>query len=529
MSYVAVDLVSDDGERHKSRRNRRRSIGGAFFLGALAALVLLSPPAANPIDGLTLNPTTIVFDPQNAGVQTVKMVSIRNEGTTTFEAVKIAIAGGSSAFVLTIEDCGTILPQEQCHAGVGFTPPKAGTYEAVLAIEGKGGNERDIVLTGVGRARNRSGPIPPNTTTTGVSGTSGSTGTSTSEPPPGTTGTTATGSQTGTTGTSAPAFPRFVLAPNVFQFGDRRLGTSQSQRFTITNDGSGSGLVQVALESDDQFHLDTVCGSAKTPPEGSCEGTITFTPSMRGSVTARLIVSEEGSRTAQPATLNGRGILHQLRPVANVVKFAANGPDTKAIAFVNQGDDDFVVSDAVADAPYSRGANGCAPAVSPNKSCSVVVFSRDAGRAGKGRRLVLTGPQEPVTVALEPEAASVPPRAFVRLVSLPSAFNAGEYTQQFLHVFNDGKADLNVSQVLFQPSTAALHPSSGCNEPVPPGGECQLMIVRRGQYDPKTVLVVISDASNSPTYLALPTKPNLSPPILKRSEIRPENNLVKPR
>jgi hypothetical protein len=515
VSYVTVDLVSDDGERRKSRRNRRRSISGALFLGALGALVLSSPPAANPIDGLAINPTTIAFAPQSAGVQVVKMVSINNEGTTTFEATKVAIVGDSAAFVLTTEDCGTILPHGQCHAGVGFAPPRAGPYEAVLTIQEKGGNERDIVLTGVGTARTKRGPIPPTNTTASVSGTDGSTGTSTSELSGN--GTTTSGSQTGSGG-SAPTFPKFVLSPNVFQFGDRRLGTSQSQRFTITNAGSGSGLVHVALENDDQFRLDTVCGSAKTPPEGSCEGTITFTPSMRGSVTTQLIVSDDRG-TTQPVTLSGRGILHQLRPLANVVKFAANGPDSKAIAFINQGDDAFVVSDAVADAPYSSGPDGCAGAVPPNKTCRVVVFCRDAGRASKGRRLVLTGPQDPVTVELMPEAASAPLRAFVRLAPLSSAFNTGEYTQQFLHVFNDGKADLNISEILFQPPTAALHLASKCNGPVPPGGECQVMIVRRGQYDPKTVLVVISDASNSPTVLALPAKLDLKPLIMKRSEI----------
>src|SRR5439155_691105 len=105
------------------------------------------------------------------------------------------------------------------------------------------------------------------------------------------------------TGTTAPAVS---LSPTSLSFGNQLLNTtSAAQVVTLTNTGSAT-LTITSITASGDFSQTNTCGSPVIIG-GTCTITVTFTPTVAGSRTGTLSVTDNASGSPHTAALSGTG------------------------------------------------------------------------------------------------------------------------------------------------------------------------------------------------------------------------------
>ena len=115
---------------------------------------------------------------------------------------------------------------------------------------------------------------------------------------------------TGRSGTARS--PVFAASTNWLKFPAVSAGSTQSQSFTITNNGILAlhvGWLQVTGNNPDQFGVDTeTCTAAPIEPGTTCKVTIRFQPNAGGYRNAVLRIGDDASGNPHEVTLTGDGI-----------------------------------------------------------------------------------------------------------------------------------------------------------------------------------------------------------------------------
>lgn len=165
-------------------------------------------------------------------------------------------------------------------------------------------------------------------------------------------------------------------------FGTVPVGTSSVQVVTLKNTGSAniivSGMSLTGVDAGAFGFSPTTCGTVA--PAGSCDITVTFTPTTAGAKSATLVINHNGPTGTSTVDLSGTGGGNA--PIAAVsltsLAFASVNiggvPGTQAVTVKNTGNADLVVSSATVtgDNAFSVSANTCGT-VAPNGTCSVTV------------------------------------------------------------------------------------------------------------------------------------------------------------
>ncbi len=137
---------------------------------------------------------------------------------------------------------------------------------------------------------------------------------------------------------SSTTGPVVSLAPPSLQFGDQLIGTSSaSQTVTLTNTGSATltiSSVSVTGANAADFPLTNSCPSSLAA-NASCTLTITFKPSLAGSESASLMISDNAPGSPQSVSLSGSGVT--LLPNEFTISTFAGGPVPTGVAALGAG------------------------------------------------------------------------------------------------------------------------------------------------------------------------------------------------
>ena len=242
------------------RRPGRRKFWGNFravlLLAGLAFLLLTTGATAQTV---TLSATSLIFGNTAVGnTSAAKNVILTNTGNATLSISSITVTG---PFAQT-NTCGsTVLPGKKCTISVTFSPTTTGSAAGVVTItDNASDSPQTVALSG-----------------TGIADAS--------------------------------------LSPAALSFGSHTVGTTSNPiSATLTNNQATALTINSVTVSGD-FAQTNTCG-ASLAGKATCTISVTFTPTVVGSRTGTLTVSDSGSNSPQTSNLTGTGSTAGLSSIA---------------------------------------------------------------------------------------------------------------------------------------------------------------------------------------------------------------------
>ncbi len=256
--------------------------------GSRSASLVITDNAAGSPQTLAVSGTGIAQTPQallsgaalsfpattSGTVSAAQAVTLSNPGTGPLTIAGISVAGAGSAAFSQTNNCGTSLAvNAHCTINLSFAPAAAQAFSATLVVaDNAAGSPHSVALSG--------------------------------------------------TGTPAPA-PVATLTATSLTFAGTVVGsTTAAQGVTLANTGNAplaiAGIALAGANPGD-YTQTTTCG-ATLAPGASCAISVTFAPSLTGSLAATLQITDSALGSPQLIALSGTG-----DPVA-VPDFAVTSP-----------------------------------------------------------------------------------------------------------------------------------------------------------------------------------------------------------
>jgi hypothetical protein len=215
-----------------------------------------SPALSQVVQGAiaVLSPPSFNFGNQTVGTSIQQVATLTNTGNTTLAIKSISVTGPNRENFAEKSNCGTSVPPlGRCNISVTFTPSATGTRTAAVGITDNAPNSpQSLPLTGVG--------VLPAT----------------------------------------KFFPASVTFPGQVIF-----TTSKPQTVTLTNTGLGI-LIITSVVATGPFTQTNTCGTT-VDPDASCTISVTFKPTLIGTLTGSVNVTDNAPRSTQEVPLTGIG------------------------------------------------------------------------------------------------------------------------------------------------------------------------------------------------------------------------------
>ncbi len=236
------------------------STAGDFNNDGKMDLVLSSVILLQDVTQATFSPTSVTFQPQIIGTSSAPQgVMLTNSGTVTLTVSGIVIGGANASIFSQTNNCpASLAVNANCQISITFTPTVAGNFSASLAVaDNAPGSPQSVTLSGVGMT----------------------------QPPP-------------------PPVPS--LSPASVTFPGQYVGTSSPpQTIILSNPGVPLTITSVTATPADFTALST-CGN--TLAQGAtCAIGVFFDPTVGGTRTGTLTVTDSASNSPQIAMLTGAG------------------------------------------------------------------------------------------------------------------------------------------------------------------------------------------------------------------------------
>jgi FG-GAP-like repeat/Abnormal spindle-like microcephaly-assoc'd, ASPM-SPD-2-Hydin len=305
-------------------------------------------------------PNTLAFGNQNVGTKSNPQTTVlKNIGSKALKIDGITITGADTKDFVETNNCGTSLPAgSSCKIRVTFTPKTTGSLAASIQVSYKGvGGPQLVALSGTGVSAATVSLTPskltfPDQLVGSKSSAQAATLTNTGSVAVNISEISATApfSQTNNCPSSLPTggncqiqvsfkptakglvsgklsvtddatnSPQTValsgtgtvveLSPIAVNFGGQKVGTKSAPvPVQLTNVGTTTlSISQIAITGADaaDFSQTNNCGTS-VPAGGSCTIQVTFQPTMKGSRSAQLAVSDDGGGSPQEIPLSGTG------------------------------------------------------------------------------------------------------------------------------------------------------------------------------------------------------------------------------
>jgi len=217
-----------------------------------------------------------------------------------------------------------------------------------------------------------------------------------------------------------------TLAPNGVYFAAQALGTSSSsQQVTLTNQQSAALNITRVAATGDYSETDNCVSSSPIAAAGTCTISITFKPTVAGTRTGQITISDDAPGGSQVVNMTGTGWAPAVTLAPASLKFTALAGATsapKAVKLTNSGAGPLTISAIAASGDYSESDNCVSSSpLATGASCSInVSFSpsvtgsvpgaitiSDNGINGPPHRIPLSGTGQ-VTIAVSPSSLVFP-------------------------------------------------------------------------------------------------------------------------
>jgi hypothetical protein len=192
-----------------------------------------------------------------------------------------------------------------------------------------------------------------------------------------------------------------------FMYGQLVGTTSGPEPVTLQNPGNQAlniSSISLGGVNSGDFSLSQTCGSSLAA-NASCQISVTFTPTARGTRTATVSLVDNGPGSPQLITLTGTGIA----PVANLSPSSLTFPGQfvgttglpENITLSNNGDLPLNISSIQASAQFGA-SNGCTSSLAVGVNCTISVFFDPSTAGSQTGTLTITdnAPGSPQTVQL---------------------------------------------------------------------------------------------------------------------------------
>jgi hypothetical protein len=245
--------------------------------GSLTATVTIKSNASNPQESITLSgsgaavgtpavtlsPASLAFGNQTvATTSAAKTVTVKNSGSASMNITSVSLTGTNAAAFKITNGCGaTLAAGASCAVQVQFAPSSAAAMSATLSIgDNTSGSPHTAALSG-----------------TGVTATT-STGTTTVH-----------------------------YSVNNLYFYNRAVGSaSAASTITVTNTGKASfNISGISMTGAQATSFAAKSGCVNIAPSGSCTISVTFTPKVKSTNSASMVVTGNAGTTSIPLTGHG--------------------------------------------------------------------------------------------------------------------------------------------------------------------------------------------------------------------------------
>jgi uncharacterized repeat protein (TIGR03803 family) len=308
--------------------------------------------------------------------------------------------------------------------------------------------------------------------------------------------------------------PFVTFSPASLGFGNQTVGIASTPLVTtLTNSGIlplTITSIQITEANSGDFGQSNNC-PASLAVDGSCNISVTFTPTATGNRSAAVSVTDNAPGSPQSVPLTGVGVLPAVTFSPTSLNFgnqtAGTSSSSLATTLTNTGPGILTIASIGITGPNANEfaqTNNCPPSLTPNNSCNIsVTFSPTVlGNANASLTVADNAPGSPQSVPLTGIGVSgisfSPPS-----VTFPNQYVGTSGLPQSVILTNTGDAPITISNVTASPSDFA--PLSACGGSVPIGGHCSIGVF----FDPTTsgvrngVLTVTDSAINSPQTVPL--------------------------
>lgn len=439
---------------------------GSYYVFGITPVPLPSPrPSA-----ISFSPATLNFS-QNVGTSGSLPLNISNFGGRPLNLSNIS---ANSAFTETNNCPSQLMAGQNCTVTVTFTASATGPMNGQLSVSDDSGNlgaAQTVVLTGVGTA------------------------------------------------------PAASISPATLTFSSQVLDTTSTAK-TVTLQNTGTGPMQVAgVTATAPFSQTNNC-TGSIAPGSSCAVQVSFTPSVLGSASGTLTVTDDAG--TQTVNLAGSGSApvsfssSSLNFGSVAVGFTSAA---KTVTLTNRAKVSLNVATVAASAGFTVASNTCVTSVAAGASCTVGVTFSPAATGSVTGTLTFTDDAvtSPQTVSLT-GSGSAPVTLSPTSLSFNSVVAGGTSTARTVTLTNRETATLNFTSIAVSDGFAIA--TNTCGTSIAGGASCMVGIT----FSPTAIgsvsgtLTFTDDAGNSPQTASLTG--NGSAPVTLSSSSLTFNSVV---
>ncbi len=167
-----------------------------------------------------------------------------------------------------------------------------------------------------------------------------------------------------------------TLSSVSLNFGNQPVGVpSPAQTVTINNNQSVALNIS-GISTNGDFTQTNTC-HAPVPAGGTCTVSVTFTPTVVGTRTGTLTVTDDAPNSPQTAALTGVGIASTINITPNTLSFGNQVVNTtsagQTVTITNNGASNLTLNTVAASGDYAETDNCKGKSLTPGQSCTVTV------------------------------------------------------------------------------------------------------------------------------------------------------------
>ena len=387
------------------------------------AFVMEVGPASKP--GFSPFPNQLTFSDQGVGTSSSPQgIRVRNMGSAVLSTSSITTTGD---FAET-DDCGIVASASECTLRVTFSPSARGTSTGTLSFSDNApGSPQTINLTG-----------------NGVS-------------------------------------PVITLSPSSLTFPGAPLNTTgPTQTVTMSNAGADSSTIR-SITTGGDFTQSNSCGTSLAAG-ASCKITVAFKPTLNGTRTGSLFVSDNSPGSPHTVSLTGTGVGPDAMLSAGTLNFSdqpvgtTSGP--QIVTLTNDGSASMTIAGIQTIGGFAD-TTKCGASLAAGMNCTIsVTFQPTATGVNSGALTISdNAPGSPQTVTLIGDAVKGPaPVAYLSPTTLtfgPQPVSTTSLTQS-ITVTNTGNATLDITQ--YSNTGPFTVGSTNCGTQLAAGARCGTQI-----------------------------------------------------
>ena len=449
------------------------SYGGGPYDAFVSKVSLVASPC------LSISPSSYQLGNQAVGTTSApQTATLTNTGAPGLTVTSVT-ASGDFAETNTCVSSSPLPSNGSCSVSVTFTPTAPGTRTGALTITGNATvRPQTVTLTGTGLA------------------------------------------------------PAAGLSATSLWFGNQLDGaTSAAQTVTLLNTGNATlnvTSVTIAGTNSSDFAQTNNCGSSLRA-DTSCTLNVTFTPTLVGSETGALTITDSASPAAQTVSLTGTGTA----PVVNLSPTSLNFPaqpvgtssSAQTVTLSNTASATLNITSVTASGDFSQ-TNTCGSSLAASASCSLSVTFKPTATGTRTGAVTITDNASPATQTVSLTGTGAAPAVSLCPASLnfPAQAVGTSSSAQTVTLSNTGSGALNITSIT---ATGDFSQTNTCGSSVAAGAACAISVTftpmaagaRSGavtisdnaQGDPESIALTGTGsapvASLSPASLTFPAQP----------------------